>query len=229
MNPISSRIQDRMRTLNLKQVDIYHRLGVSRGAASAWVNGTNAPSGENLERLARALDCTPRWLMFGGDEVEEKIGLGLDSSALGESSNHDFVDIPVYNAELSAGNGTDAGECEIIDYYPINKRLLEEKHLTSSEVAIVKVRGESMMETLWNNDLILVQTSIEKPVSNTVFAFAFDNELRVKRFTKKMDGMWRIISDNEDKGLYPDEFLSPFNIDSINFIGRVIKVIDRDL
>jgi phage repressor protein C with HTH and peptisase S24 domain len=86
-----------------------------------------------------------------------------------------------------------------------------------------------MAETLWDKDLVLVQTSVKKPVSNNVFAFALDNELRVKRFTKQMDGTWRIGSDNPDKNMYPDEYISHMNIDNVHFIGHVLKVIDRNL
>jgi phage repressor protein C with HTH and peptisase S24 domain len=218
-----------MHSLKLKQVDIYQRLGVSRGTASAWANGTNIPTGDNLERLARALDCSPKWLMFGGDEGKETRSLGLDSSALGEPAAHTFVDVPVYNVELSAGNGFDAGEVEIIDYHPISTKILEDLGMSLSESAVMKVKGDSMEETLWNNDLLLVQTSIKKPISNKIFAFAFENELRVKRFSKKMDGAWRVISDNHDKSMYPDEFISHMNIDSVNIIGHVRKVIDRSL
>jgi phage repressor protein C with HTH and peptisase S24 domain len=218
-----------MNSLGLKQVDIYQRLGVSRGAASAWVNGTNIPSGENLNRLARALDCSPKWLMFGGDQVEERASLGLDSSQLGDSSDHEFVDIPIYNVELSAGNGVDAGEVEIIDYYPINKKILEDKSISSSEAAVVKIKGSSMESTLWSGDLVLIQTSVQKPTSNKIFAFAYDNELRAKRFNKQLDGTWRVVSDNEDKNMYPDEFISHSNIHNITIIGHVLKVIDRDL
>jgi phage repressor protein C with HTH and peptisase S24 domain len=217
-----------MHTLKLKQVDIYQRLGVSRGTASAWANGTNIPSGDNLDRLAKVLNCTSKWLMFGGDEVESS-SLDIDSSPLGEPSSHAFVDIPIYNVELSAGNGFDAGEIEIVDYYPMSEHLLNDLGVSKSEVAVLKVKGDSMEETLWDKDLVLAQISIKKPISNKVFAFAFENELRVKRFTKQLDGLWRVVSDNQDKSLYPDEFISHMNIDSINIIGQVLKVIDRTL
>jgi len=228
MSPITTRIQERMHTLKLKQVDIYQRLGVSRGTASAWANGTNIPSGDNLERLARALNCSAKWLMFGGDENHEAhSSLGLDSSPLGEDSKHLFVDIPVYNVELSAGNGVAAGEVEVIEYYPISQKILDEHQLSSSEVGVLKIKGQSMEKTLWHDDLVLVQTSIKRPISSKVFAVALDDELRVKRFSKQMTGSWRVISDNEDKGLYPDETISHDNIDNLNIIGCVFRVIDR--
>ena len=86
-----------------------------------------------------------------------------------------------------------------------------------------------MMPTLFNNDTVLLDLSTTKPISNKIFAFNFDGDLRVKRFVRQLDTTWRIVSDNEDKELYRDEILSHNNVERLKIIGRVASVIERTL
>jgi phage repressor protein C with HTH and peptisase S24 domain len=229
MKNVSERITYKMHSLHLKQVDIYQRIDVSRSTASSWVNGTSTPAGKNLEKLAKILQTTPEWILFGVSN-ENGSSLGLDSSPLGEQGYADsFVDVPVYDIELSAGYGAEAASEVIQDYYPIHQKLFDSLGISKGNAAIVKIRGDSMESLLHNGDSVLVHTAVTKPQSNKVFAFSFENEMRVKRFTRRLDGFWRIISDNEDKVMYPDEIISPQSIDQLNIIGHVVKIVDRSI
>jgi phage repressor protein C with HTH and peptisase S24 domain len=231
MNAIHDRISLRIRELNLKQADIVTRTGVSRGGVSAWVSGRNTPTGDNLEKLARALECSSQWLMFGGDSPKSinNTSLNFDSSPLGEMPSYNFIEVPVYNAELSAGFGSSVESSEVIEFYPIHDQLLSKLNISPNTAAIVRVRGDSMEETLWSGDSILVNTSIKKPTSGNIFAFEVEGELKVKRFERKIDTTWRIISDNMDKASFPDEIIAPQTLDSLNVLGHVVRVVDRKL
>jgi len=231
MQAIHDRISFRIRELNLKQADIVSRTGVSRGGVSAWVSGRNIPTGDNLERLARALECSSQWLMFGGGNSKptSHSSLNIDSSLLGEKPVHNFIEVPVYGAELSAGFGSSVESSEVVEFYPIHDQILSNLDISSNDAAIVRVRGDSMEETLWSNDSVLVDTSVKKPTSGNIFAFEFEGELKVKRFERKIDTTWRIISDNTDKASFPDEIITPQTLESLNILGHVVRVVDRKL
>ena len=229
MNTVADRITHQMHSLHLKQVDVYQRIGVSRSTASSWVNGTSTPAGSNLEKLSSMLKTTPEWILFGAGETIAP-SLGLDSSALGESGYVDsFVNVPVYDVELSAGYGLDASSELIEDFHPIHYKIFDDLNISKTEAVVVKVRGASMETELHDGDSVLIHTGIKKPISNKIFAFSFDNETRVKRFFRQLDGFWRIISDNEDKNMYPDEIISVQGLSQLNIIGHVIKIVDRNL
>lgn len=230
MNSFSDRLIQRMHDLNLNQVTIYTRIGVSRGTISGWVSGKmDQPRGDNLEKLAKVLRCSAKWLAFGDDEdLPTDNGLGLDSSQLG-TSNKNFVNIPIYDIELSAGNGRTSNGESITGEYPIHQSIIESMGVPASEAAIVKVRGDSMTDTLWDGDVVLIHTADKTPISDKIYAFRLDNELRVKRFFKQLDGSWRVVSDSNDKGSYPDEVVSAHNIEQLTILGRVRRVVDREM
>jgi len=230
MNTAAARIKHQMHKLHLKQVDIYQRIDVSRSTASSWVNGTSTPAGSNLDKLASVLQTTPEFILFGVSRSENNNSLGLDSSPLGEASSIDsFINVPVFDIELAAGNGSYNGEEEVTDYYPIHRNVFESLDIAEREAVVVSIKGESMETMLRDGDSVLVHTGARKPISNKIFAFSFENEARVKRFFRQLDGFWRIVSDNEDKNMYPDELVSPQAIDQLNIIGHVVKIVDRSL
>jgi len=230
MSSFSDRLNQRMHELKLNQVTVYTRIGVSRGTVSGWVNGTmEKPRGDNLEKLAKVLKCSAKWLAYGDDVDSPKgTGLGLDSSQLGES-NKEFVQIPIYDVELSAGNGRTANGEPITGEYPIHQSIIDSMGLSVSDIAIVKVRGDSMADTLWDGDVVLIHTADKTLTSDKVYAFRLGNELRVKRFFKQIDGSWRVVSDSNDKSSYPDEVVSSHNIEQLTILGRVRRVVDREM
>lgn len=175
---------------------------------------------------AREVDDHERTLR----ETVEPAGLGFDTTPLGERSAPRFIDIPVFDVELAAGNGTHIDLERVTEYFPVSENRLNDAHVVPSQAAIVKVRGDSMESTLYSGDVVLVDTSVKRPVSGKIFAFAFDDDLRVKRFSKRLDGSWRISSDNGDNPAYSDETLSAHDItQQIRIIGQVKVLLERKL
>ena len=144
-------------------------------------------------------------------------------------SESDFVQVPVYDAQLAAGNGARVDLDRIVERLPISRKYLVNSGIPESRATIAKVKGDSMEPTLNDGDVVLINAGINTPVSDRVFAFDFDGDLKVKRFIKRLDGSWRIVSDNEDKNLYADETLSNHNISKLRIIGQVVKIIERNI
>lgn len=42
--------------------------GVSYSSISLWENDNTAPRGENLHNLARSLQCSPTWILYGDED-----------------------------------------------------------------------------------------------------------------------------------------------------------------
>ncbi len=141
----------------------------------------------------------------------------------------EFYPVPVHNAELSAGPGCLPQYDMEIDTIPISLNRLRELGIEPEMAQIVTIYGHSMERTLYDKDQVLVDTSKKRPVTDRIFAFLFEGDLRVKRFLRMLDGTWRIISDNEDKTLYPDEILAGGNMNNIRILGEVKMIVSRML
>jgi phage repressor protein C with HTH and peptisase S24 domain len=237
---IANRINERLEALNLKGVDITKATGVSSGGVSQWRNGITTPAAEKVFSLSRLLKCDPEWLITGKTVEKREIavfdpftqpeGVVLNSSGLGETATQPgYYNIPIYDVELAAGHSGFFDNEYPGEVMSISTDYLDRNSVPPSSASIVTVKGESMMPTLFNNDTILLDLSTTKPVSNKIFAFNFDGDLRVKRFIRQLDTTWRIVSDNEDKELYRDEILSHSNVERLKIIGRVASVIERTL
>lgn len=70
MGEFSKRLVERMKELGLRQADLAEKTGISRSLISSYVIGRYEPKDENLQSLAKVLNCDALWLA-GYDGIEE--------------------------------------------------------------------------------------------------------------------------------------------------------------
>lgn len=64
---LGQRIKQRRKDVGLSQSKLSKAAGVSDSSISLWESDTTAPRGENLHKLASALQCSPTWILFGDE------------------------------------------------------------------------------------------------------------------------------------------------------------------
>lgn len=244
------RFRDARKAKGLTQKELAKMANSTQSAIYKIENGLTL-NPRNLSAFAESLGVTEQWLRFGSvtgtinyengliDRTTSTISsasavtvdsdLNLDSSPLGEQRKAIFVNIPVYDIYFSAGDGCYFDTAEVLEHQALSIAMLEKYQVSQHDVFIARIKGESMEQTLLDKDTVLINKSVIKPQDNKIFAFAFDDELKVKRFFKQLNGSWRISSDNEDKNRYRDEIVSHHNIESLGIIGQVLTILDRPL
>ncbi|MDT3467912.1 LexA family transcriptional regulator [Stenotrophomonas maltophilia] len=94
------------------------------------------------------------------------------------------------------------------------------------DVRVMKVTGDSMERTLFHGDRVAVNMAENKSIiDGRVYVFTTggtEPDVKIKRLFKTADGRLRVVSDNADKTLYPDEFLSGEEASNVYIVGRVI-------
>lgn len=65
MDDIGARIRRRRDNLNLTQTKLGEMVGVGQSTVAAWEDGRNSPKPPTVVKLARALQTTRNWLLFG--------------------------------------------------------------------------------------------------------------------------------------------------------------------
>ncbi|HVI60106.1 MAG TPA: S24 family peptidase [Luteimonas sp.] len=93
------------------------------------------------------------------------------------------------------------------------------------DVVVMKVRGDSMERTLFHGDRVAINTADREIADGKVYVFAtggVEPDIKIKRLFKTTDGRVRVVSDNPDKALFPDEFLSGSDLENVYIVGRVI-------
>lgn len=163
--------------------------------------------------------------------LELHLGLpgALDSGPPPPSaSQDDFAHIPLHDAFLAAGGGTENGAEAVIDYLAFRRDWLRRIGVAPSNAALARVEGDSMQPSIWHGDMVMIDHSVarqtipvrarsgESKVRSPVYALLEDGKARVKRIERPLEDQLILISDNPD---YAPQIVHPRDV---TVIGKVI-------
>lgn len=143
------------------------------------------------------------------------------------NSNSEYVVIPVFDLKAACGTGY-TNQDELVKGGLVFKQSFLTKKDVSSEFgksSIIRSDGDSMLPNINDNDVVLVDNKVrtlDEVCTGKVYVFLANNELRIKRLFKNVNGSLRIVSDNPDKQTYPDEIIQPNELEFIHICGRVV-------
>lgn len=234
MSTLAERARFARKRVGLTQETASKAIGCSRGTVAMWESNGVASIEQYLLPASRIYKVDPDWLNSGKGTDSypwEPQGARLvpvhayDVEAVESDENFDpkhEVWVEEVEVEVSGGSGAIVPEFAPTKYKQ-RYRLswFNEKGAKPDNVKIMRVRGHSMERTLFDGDKVAVDLGNRRIMSNHVYVVVVGDEARVKRLFKTADGRIRIISDNQDKSLYPDEFIAD---DTAGFmvLGRVI-------
>lgn len=194
------------------QLELAKKANIGSGTLGDIESGRNKSTVKTLNKIAIALDLNK----------EEKTK--LDEAFLGreiEKSNIieqlkdpiKMMVIPVYSS-VAAGMGY-IPDAEPIDFITIPE--------VSGECVGIKVQGDSMEPTFYNNDIVVLKKDVEVGLGEIgVFMNKSSGESLVKRLKKK-NGIFILESDNH---IFRDIEVKS---DEIYCCGKVINVVKKDL
>ncbi|BBF76081.1 hypothetical protein N5J48_12450 [Acinetobacter ursingii] len=175
---------------------------------------------KNLNLDVNFLDSLDENSPFGKSKIENGV---LRPTQLDDS---EYVIIPMYDVKAACGHGY-TNEDDLIKGGLVFKSSFLRKHGLSfnhEETGIICGDGRSMEPKINHSDAVLADlrvNSIEHVVSDKIYAFVANNELRIKRLFKLSNGGLRIVSDNPDKTTYPDEIMSIDDLQNIRIKGLI--------
>ncbi|MBT9467199.1 helix-turn-helix transcriptional regulator [Hydrogenophaga sp.] len=133
----------------------------------------------------------------------------------------EFVMVPRLDVHLSAGNGHDQVEIELVKENPqaFRTEWIRQQRLKPGKLAAMRASGESMEPTIHDGDSLLVDTSQTDVIDGRVYALWYDGGERVKRLFRLPGGGLRIKSDNAS---FDAIELGPDYSGHVRVIGRVV-------
>ncbi|PWI80323.1 transcriptional regulator [Enterobacter sp. CGMCC 5087] len=90
---IGRRILRRRKDIGLPQRDLGKALGVSHATISLWESDKTEPSGKNLHSLAKALQCTPTWILFGDEDQSPAEPIPVDTQSHLTSDEQEMLEL----------------------------------------------------------------------------------------------------------------------------------------
>jgi phage repressor protein C with HTH and peptisase S24 domain len=155
----------------------------------AHENGSRGLRPDVAAKYGRAYGVSPEWLLYGKGKA--------DAPALPPSRE---ALIPIYDVTASAGNGATLVEHELVDdHLSFPPDYLREITSTASRhLAIIRTKGDSMVPTIAEDDLVMVDTTKRDLSFDGIFVIRDDGaSLLVKRIGRgTRRGHVMVISDN---------------------------------
>lgn len=180
------------------------------------LRGKQRPPLEMIQSIVEIFQIDANWL----------IGKGRNFHLEGEIDKDEYAYIPMYDVEVSAGNGAAAyGVAEPANHLAYRKDWLKLRGLFSKDLNCVTARGDSMEPTIHSKDTLLVDTSKNNPRDGQIYVIRSGDTLWVKRIQKQIDGSLLLISDNST---YPPMPLMLSDHPDIQVIGQVVQI-SKDL
>lgn len=132
-----------------------------------------------------------------------------------------FETIPIFDIRASAGPGSFAEDGEPIGWQPYrSQELARLTAADTSQLAVIRVAGDSMEPTLNNADQVLVDRTVRRVGRDGIYILDLDSDLLVKRC--QVDLQTRHIIVKSDNPAY--ETLRVTNASRIVVLGRVIWI-----
>jgi phage repressor protein C with HTH and peptisase S24 domain len=188
--------------------DIASHFGVNPQMIYNWKARGTTPLDQCVQLRAEkgvSLD----WLLLGLGEGE------VDEDYASQTGDREYTEVPLYDVEASAGNGSFFDQEQISSYLKFRNDWMTREGLHQKDLVAIRVAGDSMDGTLADGDTVLIDRSKNKP--DGVFAIRIGDSLRIKRLQKMADGSLRVSSDN---AMYQAEVIRPENMNQVEVIGQ---------
>ncbi len=200
---------------------------MSKDQLFKWRAGTARPPFWPLAELCRAAGKSLDWLAFGEVEGQRQSQRQGESPPPPQALDSDVVLLPMLDVLASAGPGAQNGNPEIIARLPFSRTLLRKLGVSSEHAHFLTGRGDSMLPTIQDGQVLLVDASKTRPRDDGIYVIVIADDVRLKRIQRGSDGSITLLSDNRE--LYDPEKLSPADAESLIIAGKVFWKLGGEL
>jgi len=214
MTVTAERLKEAMADCGVDQSGLARELGVTQGAISKIVLGKTANS-RLMPKIATTLRVPLAWLLGMSDDRQNYESVVPVANDAGDEVDIEQLDL----AYGMGGTFLDVGDIES-ETARFSRAWLRQftdapPHLLFSAKGI----GDSMMPTIHDRDVIIVDRSDTRPrLRDQIWAIAHGDIGMVKRLRPMPDGTMRIVSDNP---AVPEDLAAD---GELHIVGRVVAI-----
>ncbi len=198
-------------------------LGLSQDAFAAKLGYSKAKV-QNIEAGKQRVDhefLTALATIFAVD-MNDLLGFTpLGGSRDVNITTPEFIPIPRYSVQASAGQGALVDGEETTGFYAFNQKWLARRGLNAANLAVIAVRGDSMEPRLTSGDLILIDRAQRQIADGVAYVVRLGDDLVVKHIQRTSARTISLISANQ---LYPIQHVE---LAALGELAGQIEVIGR--
>lgn len=194
-------------------------INVSHSTLQAWEEGSGRmPNASNINAMAQAYNVNVQ--DFFSDHTAPEIGKVIYDTVGNPVDIDEFVFIPRYNVQASAGPGADVSMENIMHPMAFRKYWIDNiLGICAKSLIVIGVKGDSMEGEINNGDIILINKE-DNTLLNGIYVIRIEGDLIVKRIQRLPGGIIKVISANSAY----ESFEIDTNNPPLDFeaIGRVV-------
>jgi phage repressor protein C with HTH and peptisase S24 domain len=209
--------------------DLSLRAGLSSDAirnirrrVAAGEEGDGGVRPATIDALALSLGVSPAWLSTGEEDIGTESGRPSIVRTVSPQVLADLRRVKCYDIEAAAGGGAVITIEEPLWEIGFSPQMI--RAFTSAPndaLALIRVRGDSMVPTLMDGDWMMVDTTKRNINYDGLFILRYDDVLRVKRVDKNpATGRYLVKSDNPAYDAFEVEAFDLHVIGRVVWIGR---------
>lgn len=205
------------------QAEVARALNTSSQTINNWEARGMSKAG--ILNAQGVIGCDANWLATGEGNMlvlrTHVAGSQLMPVHVADQDDPDFIQIPMVKLRLQAGVTGFQTEPERRDGGSVGMRRnwVERTGYNPSALIAVQVKGESMEPSLYEDDVVVINTADKQPVDGQVFAVNYEGEAVIKRLTRDA-GDWWLTSDSHDQRKHHRKICRG---NACIIIGRVVR------
>lgn len=220
---------------NIRKSALAKMIGVSAPTVTLWENGeTKKIEGTNLINVCAALGITPEWLLDGqeatthsANQTKEEYKTPHRRIADFELLSADMTDAEVGHIEYWDAKGSCGGGFLNYDQLPAGHLVKEITFFTKYGIRpenafAIYADGDSMADFIVDGDIVIFDKTKTEPRNGKIFVIEHPEGLRIKQLRRDIDGSWVLESKNPDKRAFPDERITPDQIELLKLHGQFV-------
>ena len=172
-------------------------------------------------KIASAYNVSTDWLMTGEGAMQRDSGVserGLINK--GMKSRDDYIYVPRYDVQASAGHGAINHDEPVLEHLAFRREWIKTKlGADPKALALITAKGDSMEPTIEEDDLLLLNTSVNEVLDDGIYCIKNDSTLQVKRIQRMMGKELVVKSDNP---AYKEFTVGEGQLDLLQVVGRVV-------
>jgi phage repressor protein C with HTH and peptisase S24 domain len=218
---VGSRIDEVCKSLGDRKVAA-SAAGLSTDQLGRYIAGTSPRLGFfPIAKLCDAAGYRLEWVWTGAgparraDERAPELQLQLD-----EGIGVEFSLVPQYAVEASAGPGRVVERESEVGKLAFRRDWIRQKGLSTKDLVVIRVVGDSMSPTIRDGALVLVDTSQEHAKADGIYVIMVDGHLMAKRLQPDLAGGGLYI--RSDNPAYREQHLTADQAADFRVIGRVV-------
>lgn len=228
---LAQRLRQAREHLGKTQSEMAELAGVKFRTWQDYEAGKSTPPGRVYAKI-RAHGFDGSWLLGApapmlSDEGRTEGGPSLPSPPELRSPGEEYVALPRYDVQAAAGPGAITEAERVVDWIYFKKDWLRRTlGVAPQHLAVIEAVGDSMVPTIDDGDLLIVDLSQPKLNGDGIYVLSVDDSLAaimVKRIEITPRGGLIISSDNARAG-YGRYEIAPGELDQVRIVGRVVWV-----